>query len=279
MANTRSSQSLERGIAVLNLIDKSPTPLGIREIARQLGFGPTIVQRLVNTLLHANYLEQNAETRRYSIGYRALGLGSYLSHRDNLIVAAQAVLQELAVRHELNGYLCILRGDRAIYLLSIQSEGPIAIRGVPGESAYLHSTAMGKVLLAMLDDAKALALVGPGPLPRVTPATITDPQQLLAELADVRRNGYASVTEENLLGVVSVGAPVRNALGQTCAAISVAFAQRSVPHLTIPDVARIVVDAAARISRNLGFLYEPSPRPVGNGSTSNSRPRQTLGGG
>ena len=70
------SQSLERGLAVLELLDGSETPLGVRELARRLALGPAIVQRLLNTLGSRGYVEQAAETRRYRIGPRALGLGA-----------------------------------------------------------------------------------------------------------------------------------------------------------------------------------------------------------
>lgn len=247
------SQSLERGLAVLGLLDKSPEPLGVREIARRLGIAPTIVQRLINTLMQENYLEQQADTKRYTIGYRALGLGTSLSRRDNLIAAAQPVLEELAVRHELNGYLGALRGSQAIYILSVQSEGPIAIKNVPGEMARLHTTAMGKVLLAALPHDAAATLLGPGPLERVTPMSVTDPDILLQQLPDIRHKGFSVVRGENLPGVLSVGAPVRGVKGAVRAALSVAFAERLSPGMTLAAATKIVVNAAARVSRTLGW--------------------------
>jgi len=258
------SQSLDRGLTILALLDASPEPVGIREIARQLDLSPAIVQRLVNTLMAHNYVERNVTTRRYSIGYGALGLGNSLLRHDKLITTAYSVLQILATRHELNGYLGALRGARALYLLSVQSTGPVAIRSLPGEFAYLHSTAMGKVLLASLTDEEAAERLGPGPLPKLAAKTMTDPARVIGQLKGIRRSGYSVVVEENLPGVVSIGAPVRNLTSQVVAAISAAFTERSSPHLTTEKVIPIVCAAANQVSLALGWS-DATPTRVSHG--------------
>lgn len=247
------SQSLDRGLAVLELLDNSPRPVGIREIARQVSLSPTIVQRLVKTLADHNYVKQDEETRRYSIGYRALSLGMSLARTDNLITYAHAELEKLAEEHQLNGYLGTLHGTRAVYLLSVQGKGPVAIRNEPGEVTHLHTTAMGKVLLASLTDEQAATLMGPGPMAWVTEATITDPRQLLAQLESIRANGYATVVDENIAGVTSVGAPVRGVSGRIIASLSAAYVRQFCPDLTVEAAARLLMDAAGRLSAKLGY--------------------------
>ncbi|WP_011581695.1 MULTISPECIES: IclR family transcriptional regulator [Chelativorans] len=248
-----NSQSLERALQILDLLDRANEPMGIREIARHIGLSNAIVQRLVNTFLEHGFVEQDRISRRYSIGYRAFSLGNSILRKDRMIVSAQRQLEMVASNHELNGYLGRRHGNQAVYLLCVQSVGPIAIRNSPGELAFLHSTAMGKVLLAALDDAEAEAILREKPLPKMTPATITDPDVIIKQVREAREAGYASVVEETILGVISVGAPVRNASGEVQAAMSVAFAERSSPHLTIDNVAPIVVAAADTVSRDLGW--------------------------
>lgn len=246
-----TSQSLERGLMVLELLDAAPAPLGVREIARQLDLSTTIVQRLVNTLAAYKYLEQASETRRYRIGPRALGLGSALLRHDKLISGANAELQQLATEG-LSGFLGVLRGVRAVYLLAVQGRGPIAVRAIPGEMAYLHSTAMGKILLAAMDDAQVSELLADQPLPKLTDKTIHQLPALLADLGEVRRLGYATSIEENLPGVLSVGAPIRNANGQVVAALSVAFAGSGGGEARLDLVIKRVLAGATQLSRNLG---------------------------
>jgi DNA-binding IclR family transcriptional regulator len=141
----------------------------------------------------------------------------------------------------------------------VQGDGPIAIRVSAGEQMPLHSTAIGKVLLATLDADRARALLG-SRLARVTERTITDPDKLLRSFNRVRSQGFATVREENLPGVLSVGAPVHDASGAIVAAISIAYARSLDPALSLEAMTPHVVEAAQRVSRALGWSAAISDR-------------------
>ena len=249
MADT--SQTFERGLQVLEAIDGAEVPLGVRELGRQLELGPAIVQRLINTLEQRGYVEQVADSRRYRIGYQAVVLGQSSRHGDSLSKLAHRELQGLAEEHGLNGYLGALRGDRGVYLLSVPSRHRVVLRIDAGETFALHATALGKVLLASAGNERARKLLGKGPLQRVTEYTIVDPSKILRLIPAIRKSGYAIVREENLHGIVSVGAPVRNSRGEVVAGISVAFAIGTT-QLTEDVVVALVVESAKKISRGLG---------------------------
>ncbi|MDP1963503.1 MAG: IclR family transcriptional regulator C-terminal domain-containing protein, partial [Reyranella sp.] len=117
----------------------------------------------------------------------------------------------------------------------------------------LHSTGAGKVLLASMSDGQARKVLGSGRLAAITRQTITDPAVLVAALAKVRRQGFATVAEENIPGILSVGAPIRDRAGQVVAALSVAFPKYLDAELTLRSVAPLVADAALRVSRTLGW--------------------------
>lgn len=247
------SQSLERGLEILVLLDKSPAPLGVREIARRMDLSATIVQRLVNTLAQFNFVTQDAETKRYAVGYAALGLGWSMMQKDRLISAAQPHLDRLATKRMLNTYLGKMRGNRVLYLLSIQSAGPIAIRSAPGSLAWPHSTALGKALLAEQSPDAARKLLSAEALPRLTAHTVTDVDQLLSQIDAVRSTGIAIVDAENIAGITSIGAVVREHSGKAVAAISVAYAPASSPEITQDEAASLVTEAARDISQSLGW--------------------------
>lgn len=246
------SQSLERGLDTLEMIEAEGADVGVREIARRLGLSPTIVQRLVSSLAARGYIEKNSENARYRLGYRSLALGANGEHGADYAVVARRELERLAHEHRLNGFVSVLRGGRAIYLLAVQADGPVAIRVTPGSEMPLHSTSAGKVLLASLGDGEARKLLGGRKLAAITPHTITDPAILVASLAKVRRQGFATVSEENIPGVLSVGTPIRDRAGSVVAVISVAFPKYLDAGLTLQSVAPLVTDAARRISRMLG---------------------------
>jgi len=116
----------------------------------------------------------------------------------------------------------------------------------------LHSTAAGKVLLAAGSDAEARKLLGAGKLAAITPHTVTDPAAVIAGLAKVRKQGFATVSEENIRGVLSVGAPIRDREGKVLAALSVAFPKYLDSAVTLQSITPLVVAAAHRISRAVG---------------------------
>ncbi|MEJ8815528.1 IclR family transcriptional regulator [Variovorax ureilyticus] len=250
---TSTNQSLSRGLALLDAINDSAQPLGIRELARLQDISPSIVQRLATTLLEAGYLQQVAETRKYRLGVRALALGSAMVRTDALYASASEELRFLAEHHQLNGYLGVIQQDAVVYLHTVQSHGAIAIRAEAGQRISPHATAIGKSLLAYLPPDRANAVLGPAPYSARTKRTITTVRALQKELEETRKRGYAIADEENDLGIASIGAPVRDKDGIVVAAISVAFlkAQRGVKEW--PEIARMVVRAAQKCSSALGY--------------------------
>jgi DNA-binding IclR family transcriptional regulator len=257
------SQSLERGLDVLEAIAAEGGELGVREVARRCGLSPTIVQRLVTSLASRGYIEKNNDTARYRLGHRTLALGVTSEAAFDYVVAARRELERLAHDHHLNGFLSVLRGGRAIYLLAVQADGPVAIKVSPGSEMPLHSTGAGKALLASLSDGEARKVLGIRKLTAITPHTITDPAAIVALLPKVRRQGFALVNEENIPGVLSVGAPIRDRAGGVVAALSVAFPKYLDSGLTLASVEPLVTAAALRVSRLLGM---PSALPM-NGTT------------
>ena len=247
------SQSLERGLDILEMIEAEGAELGVRELARRAELSPTIVQRLISSLAWRGYVEKNSETSRYRLGHRSLSLGASSERAFDYAVTARRELEGLAREHHLNGFVSVLRGGRAIYVLAIQADGPVAIKVSPGSEMPLHSTSAGKVLLAALADSEARKLLGGRKLVAITPHTITDSAALIALLPRVRRQGYATVNEENIPGVLSVGAPIRDRTGGVVAALSVAFPKYLDSGLTLAGVEPLVTGAALNVSRMLGM--------------------------
>ena len=190
------NQSVTRALGVLNLLAATSEPLGVREIARRLRLPPSNIQRLVKTLAKAGFLEQTDATSRYMIGYCAFQVGNAFVAQNSLFSAVMPELYTLA-DHHVTGFLGVLRDRRVVYLATVQSEGPIAITHRPGSQAHLHSTAMGKALLAEMPESEVRRLLGDGPLPRLTSRTKVTLTSLISELQGIRRVGYATSDEEN----------------------------------------------------------------------------------
>ena len=245
------NQSVTRAIEILDLLASSAEPIGVREIARRLVLAPSNVQRLIKTLAKAGFLEQTQGTLRYQIGYRAFQIGSAFVGQNSLYSAVMPELYTLASEH-ITGFLGVRRNQAVVYLATVQSEGPVAITHRPGSQTYLHSTAMGKALLAEMQNEEIRLLLGARPLARLTPKTTVTLPQLIKEIEAVRRMGYATSEEENRQGFFSAGAVVRDASGAAIAVISGAVPTVTMKANDRAAIARQVIEAARNASRKLG---------------------------
>jgi DNA-binding IclR family transcriptional regulator len=245
------NQSVARALAVLKLLASRTEPVGVREIARQLDLAPSIAQRLVKTLARSGFLEQTGTTLRYAIGYRAFQVGNSFVAQSNLHTAVMPELYALADEH-INAFLGVMRDAAIVYLATVQSNGPVAINHRPGAQTHLHSTAMGKALLAELPEDQVRLLLAKSPLPRLTPKTKTAVAQLMLDLETVRRQGYSISEEENRLGFFSIGAVVRDSFGAAVAVISGAVPTIGLKGQDKVRIVRRVVQAAGGASMRLG---------------------------
>jgi DNA-binding IclR family transcriptional regulator len=258
---TSENQSVARAMAVLNLLSSSSSPLGVREIARQLDVAPSIAQRLVRTLTNAGYLEQTGEASRYTIGYRAFQVGNAFVGQNSIHSAVMPELYALADQH-INGFLGVLRDRAVVYLATVQSSGPIALTHRPGSQTYLHSTALGKAILAEMPDSQVRSLLEEASLPRLTNRTKISIPQLLAELKEVREQGYATNDEENRYGVYSAGAIVRDSENRAIGALSGGVPSSGLTRKERSRVIRLVVEAARNASRRLGARIDDDTLPA-----------------
>ncbi len=245
------NQSVARAIELLNTLTDSTEPLGVRDIARRMVVAPSNVQRLVNTLTKAGFLEQTESTGRYKIGYRAFRVGSAFVEQQNLYSAAMPELYRLAGLH-ITGFLGALRESMVVYLATVQSEGPVAITHRPGSQTHLHSTAMGKALLAEMDDNKIKEILTNRPLPRLTSKTVISVPHLWKEIEIIRRTGIAVSEDENRYGFYSSGTVVRDLSGTAIAVISGAVPSALLKSGERATVAERVYEAAQNASLKLG---------------------------
>lgn len=256
-AHALPNQSVARALQIMRVLAASRESLGVREVARVIGVSPSIAQRLISTLADFGFAEQES-SRRYRVGVGAFAVGNAFLSSNTLARESLPELQALAERHHLNSYLGVLRGRSIVYLAAFQSSGPIAIKSAPGAETWLHTTALGKAILAQMPLEEAAALLGTQPYKRLTPRTKTRFAPLAAELRAAKANGYAISDEENLVGVYAIGAPVRDASGATVAAISGALARHELSRAKLPGLCRLVREAAERISMRLGAAAAPA---------------------
>ncbi len=258
---SRTVQSVDRVVALLDSLGQAERPLTVRELSAAVGLPRPTIYRLVHTL-EAHGLLVSSDSR-YAIGPRVLWLAGRRLQQIELRAAGRPHLVELARRTGETAHLAVLEQGQVVYIDKVESGGPLRMASTVGAIMPAHCTALGKAMLAFLPPAQLQEVLRTHGLPRRTANTITDPARLLAELAAVRARGYAIDNVENEEGIRCVGAPIIDHRGQVAGAVSVSG---SVATITLErarrDLSVRVREAAQQISRALGWTQPPA-RPRG----------------
>ncbi|MER7772713.1 IclR family transcriptional regulator [Kitasatospora sp. NPDC096140] len=217
------AQAVQRALGLLHCFHDNGPDLSASDLARRMGLSVSTAHRLARTLVSAAFLEQNERTARYRLGPAVAELGQLTFHQRGLHLAVPE-LEVLSRRTGATADLAIRSGPHAVILVggSVRPDTGLGLR------RPLHSTALGKVLLAWPRPGEAAAYAL-GPLQPFTHRTITEPALLEEELAKVRVTGHALNDGESAAGVRTVAVPVLDRAGRARFALAV----RSTPaHLT-----------------------------------------------
>ena len=148
--------------------------------------------------------------------------------------------------------LGILDGPEGVYLVKLESNQPIRLNSWEGKRFCLHSTSLGKALLAWRDENTIDTILKQAKLTRHTSNTITDPDELKKELRVVKERGWSLDDQENEPYIRCLGAPVMNVTGNVIAAISVAGLATQLNDDVLPNFSELVKNDARQLSVNLG---------------------------
>lgn len=255
-------KSADRTLDIFELLASEPQGLTIAEMSNVLELARSSTHGIVRTLHARGYLMRNGG-RRYHLGVRLIQLGLNVADRLELRSAARGPLEKLVAATHDTALLAVPSDGDLLYVDKVLSDAR-DVRTDPRVSSRkpIQCSSLGKALLAAIDDRSVEMIIGDLPLERATDYSITDRDQLLADLARTRDRKYAIDEQEALLGVWCVGAPVRDHTGRSIAAISLSTIKEFFdPARTGPQVAA----AAVEISQAMGWrgdaaeLYVPVP--------------------
>ena len=195
--------------------------LAFSEIAKGLPFSRTTIHRILYSLGKLGYIEKSESGSCYRLTrqfHNLAGQGVAVRH---LQAVSKPVMQGLLIRYAETVNLGSLDGGQVAYLDVVHSPSAFRIAALPGDRNPVHSTALGKAILAFLPASHTSAILGEFPLIRKTPRTITQRTHLLEQLSAVRDQRVAFDMEENLTGVTCVAAPIFDNTGRVIAAFSI----------------------------------------------------------
>jgi IclR family transcriptional regulator, acetate operon repressor len=249
-----------RLFSLLELIASRDQLFSLPALVEQTGMPKPTLHRMLVQLEGAGLLQRERDGRHYSTGLRLRRLAEQVLLNNSLHGARHAVLRRLVEEVGESGNLTVLSGSEVIYLDRVETAAPLRFYLHPGSRVPAHCSASGKLFLAQMSPAQRRRTLAGVALERYTASTITDPELLEAEVARVRRDGYALDREEFLPGLLCVAVAVPNPEGRASLGVAV-----QAPALRFTEERALqVLPALRRAAEALGridALAEVSPEP------------------
>ena len=251
MAGNRLS-SVSTAARLLKAFTASHPSWGVTELSQHLGVSKSTVHRVLATLSDEGILEQDTGSGRYRVGLVMFDLAAAVPTQRNLHEAVLLPMTDLRNRTGETVQVGVLDGRQVVYVERLDSPNTLRMFTDLGRRNHAHCTGSGKALLAFAPPSLQARILKGWDLPRKTEHTITSVEVLKADLASIRRTGYAENRHESEIGVVSIAAPIRDGSGRCVAALSVAGPAERID-ANRDQVAEAVVVLAHTVSKRLGY--------------------------
>jgi DNA-binding IclR family transcriptional regulator len=248
------AKNLAKGLSILNLISRRADGLTLSEVSRLSDVPKATAHRLISVLSEYGMVRANSEDK-YLVGPQCLVLGNLFLSGLNLRQEAQDILRKLSQETLETCHLGIKDGTQIVYIEKVESPHPVRMYSRVGATNPVHSTALGRAILAYCDEEAVEAVISSG-LERRTANTITEPERFRAYLVEVKRHGFAVDDIENEDGIRCVAAPVFSHTGEVVAGISVSGPEQRVTADRLNDLGLKVAASAVDLSKRLGYAVE-----------------------
>jgi len=249
----KTHQAVEKALSILLEFVPHNQPLGTVDLSTKLNLHKSTVNRMLHVLSRFEFLQQDPQSKKFSLGKAADELGKALNrtYDAQLVAVAGPHIDDLCHRLQETVVLEVLSGNSTILVYVAEGPGPIYVREAVGERRPVHASAGGKLLLAFSSMETRNRHLN-GNLPPITSKTITDLAVLRAHLNRIRQQGYATDDEEVHLGIRAVAAPIFNLKKEIIAAAVVTGLVQKISIDRDSPVILHVRAAAAKISSELG---------------------------
>jgi DNA-binding IclR family transcriptional regulator len=238
--------AVQRAFQLLKSVAESPGELNLTDIARNLGCSKSTTHGLIQSLLSVGALERGPMGKKFVLGPAILDLAFQKGNYLQIGNMARPELESLRDHIRETVFLGVMGQSRVIIVATAESQRSLKLSAPPGTSISLLAGAVGKVYLASLPADRAVQFIQERELRRYTEKTIADKNDYIAEINQVRHNGYAVDDEEYLPGVRAVAVGVGNHRGLPLALWVVGFAG-AMEKEVLPDIIQHVQQTAHRL--------------------------------
>ncbi|MDQ0823130.1 DNA-binding IclR family transcriptional regulator [Arthrobacter sp. V4I6] len=222
------------------------------EVVSATGFPKATVHRIISTLVERQFVTVDPHGN-FLPGPSILAMAGKALERIDISSIAQPFVDALVEAIHCTVHMGAISGDSVVYIMRRDSDKPYTMPSRVGHSVPLHTTGIGKAILATYDDEKVDQIMRRAGMPRLTDATIISLDEFKMELQDVRRRGIARDREENVPGIACIAAPVHDHTGVVRYGLSISTLTIEHSEEQIEAMADDLLTAAAAISNALGY--------------------------
>jgi IclR family KDG regulon transcriptional repressor len=243
--------SLEKSLKLIDTLSKNSLGMSLSQLSGALNYPKSTVHHILSTLVPYEYVYQDTETKKYSLGFKFLSLGKLILDNIDVRRTAHRHLLELQEKCGEAVHLAIFRDGQVIYIDKIDTQGGLSLATYVGFRTDPHAGAGGKVLLSDLSRKEIMDVYRQRPLKTYGKNTITSMSKLFEELEKIKKQGYATDDEEYYEGIRCVAAPIR-AGWKVVATISITGSIFTMTKERIhKELKTMVMETAERISNEL----------------------------
>lgn len=247
-----SSSIVTKCIRVLDILTEASRPLGFSEVVARSGFTKSSAHRILGILHGEGLAEYCSRGKTYRTGEKMMHWMLQIWRGSDIQQAAHQQLETLCEHTAHNAALAVRDGDTVFYIRTVDSY-PVRYAPKVGEHAPLHCTAVGKVLTAYLPDSRQEKLLREMLLEKLTENSICKRAVLTAELATVKKRGYALNDREEFLKICGIAAPIFDLQGNVPASICIWSLVERADIKALRALAPLLLETAANISARLGW--------------------------
>ncbi|WP_354263505.1 IclR family transcriptional regulator [Arthrobacter sp. OAP107] len=211
-----------KALGLLVLLGDEPRGASAAEISRRADLPFSTTYRLLGSLTRDGFVDYEPDGRRYHLGLRIFQLGQAVSNHHGFAGTALPILRRVTEQTSEATILSVRDGFHHLTVNKVDGPQTFRVTSDPGFLGALHTTSVGKALVAFAEDEDREKLLEELPLEPLTALSITDRDAFRAEIEKVRRQGYAVMDEENELGMRAIAVPVFNSQGTAFASLATA---------------------------------------------------------
>jgi DNA-binding IclR family transcriptional regulator len=252
MQEYKTLKDLARIISLFNTFLSEE--ISVMEISKNLNMLPSKVSRMLGTMEKEGFLEKNPETKKYRLGIQFFELGMVYAFHLPLRKIIRPHIEQMAKELNLTVGWAILRDNRVIVVDRIQNMNIDMLAQRIGLNLPIHTTAIGKLLLAYLPEEEQDKILESIDLVKLTNATMVDKKLIKENLKVIKERGYATDEGETHEDLNGIAAPIKNSTGDVVAAIHLMGENSRTSPQEFFQFASFLKEKALFISRQLGYF-------------------------